>query len=644
MEAEEDQSAQVQGQPGRRPRRVARRRSGVYEHFTRFSDGDGNDRARCTRCQLVLGASTRNGTSTLWTHVRICWGEEAAAAARRAPRPPVPGASSPSRSRGSSSRGHRETDGLRDKSASGADLARMIALHGYDPSFVEDGYFRSFVRRLNPEFEVPSRVAIEEMCDGIFDEARRHSFSRIRRAPGGISLAVGNSKTIEAGKVIYIACHFIDDQWNLHKVVLDAFRVDAENHVVDGPILGAYAFDILVDVIELVISEHENRLSMVAYDVTDGDFHPKLKDYINMLGCTTATYVDAVLHSIARCFLPARKFTSHISWNMISLKLTRQERLQLLSELDLDLEWAFGERWCACYFSLQILRKRGFTDQLVGAEPCGQLLCKVWEQVYSGIQRISASTSPTSNLCLAELLKTSEILHSELARVRGDDAELQERNGNNLYRDKNVVDVLIRASNILHEAIQDSYLIWSVPLALDPRYKLRYIRFRFEKAFGSEAAKFVSEVTTKINNMYADYIEEYGADQSDSANPMSDTSSADPWDQEWNDHCRSEDVMAAAQSNSRNPETQTELDRYLQDRLEHPTKDFDVLKWWRAHSSEYPMVARMARDALAMPTCSKLSSDQLAQVRSILRGYSKKPHVDTIFSYSSSSEGGDMIR
>ncbi|PVH36198.1 hypothetical protein PAHAL_6G019600 [Panicum hallii] len=651
MEAEEEQSAQVQGQPGRRPRRVARRRSGVYEHFTRFSDGDGNDRARCTRCQLVLGASTRNGTSTLWTHVRICWGEEAAAAARRAPRPPVPGASSPSRSRGSSSRGHRETDGLRDKSASGADLARMIALHGYDPSFVEDGYFRSFVRRLNPEFEVPSRVAIEEMCDGIFDEARRHSFSRIRRAPGRVSLAVGKAKTPEAGEVTYIACHFIDDQWNLHKVVLDAFMDDADS---EGPISGASSvFGDPVDVAEIVISEHEDRLSMVAYDITDCDFHPELKDYIDQdinsyaskLSRTTATYVDAVLHSIARCFLPAPHFTRDIiSWNMIRLNLTRQERLQLLSELDLDLEWAFGERWCACYCSLQVLSKPGFAVQLVVEDPRVQLLCKVWEQVYSGIQRISASTSPTSNLCLAELLKTREILHSELARVRGDNAELQEINGNNLYRGKNVVDVLIRASNILDEAIQDSYLIWSVPLALDPRYKLRYIRFRFEKAFGSEAAKFVSEVTTKINNMYAAYIEEYGADQSDSANPMSDTSSADPWDQEWNDHCRSEDVMAAAQSNSRNPGTQTELDRYLQeDPLAPATKDFDVLKWWKAHSSEYPMVARMARDALAMPTCSKLSSDQLAQVRSILRGYSKKPHGET-FSYSSSSEGGDMIR
>jgi len=95
----------------------------------------------------------------------------------------------------------------------------------------------------------------------------------------------------------------------------------------------------------------------------------------------------------------------------------------------------------------------------------------------------------------------------------------------------------------------------------------------------------------------------------------------------------------AVQVNSYCPETQTELDRYLQDPL--APEDFDILKWWKVHSSEYPMVARMARDALAMPTSSKLSSDQFAEVRSILRGYSKRRYGDTS---SSSSEGGDMIQ
>jgi len=40
----------------------------------------------------------------------------------------------------------------------------MIVLHGYDPSVVEDDYFRSFVRRLNPQFKLPSLIDIEHMC------------------------------------------------------------------------------------------------------------------------------------------------------------------------------------------------------------------------------------------------------------------------------------------------------------------------------------------------------------------------------------------------------------------------------------------------------------------------------------------------
>ena len=151
-------------------------------------------------------------------------------------------------------------------------------------------------------------------------------------------------------------------------------------------------------------------------------------------------------------------------------------------------------------------------------------------------------------------------------------------------------------------------------------------------------------MTNKISKLYADYTEEYGritdADHSDGANATVATTRADPLEQAWNEHCLSQDFMVT-RVNSSYLEIQTELDRYLQGHLAPATKDFDVLKWWKAHSSEYPMVARMARDALAMPTSSKLSSDQFAEVRSILRGYSKRRYGDTS---SSSSEGGDMIQ
>ena len=45
-----------------------------------------------------------------------------------------------------------------------------------------------------------------------------------------------------------------------------------------------------------------------------------------------------------------------------------------------------------------------------------------------------------------------------------------------------------------------------------------------------------------------------------------------------------------------------ELDRYLHDDL-FPCDDdsFDILHWWKMHTTKYPIVARMARDVLAAP-------------------------------------------
>ena len=56
----------------------------------------------------------------------------------------------------------------------------------------------------------------------------------------------------------------------------------------------------------------------------------------------------------------------------------------------------------------------------------------------------------------------------------------------------------------------------------------------------------------------------------------------------------------------------TELDRYLQDPLVPPTDIFNILNWWKVNSSNYPKVARMARDALAIPTSNSLSSEQIS--------------------------------
>ena len=58
-------------------------------------------------------------------------------------------------------------------------------------------------------------------------------------------------------------------------------------------------------------------------------------------------------------------------------------------------------------------------------------------------------------------------MHSELARFSGDDADVQDRH-DYLHFNRKAIDVLRGASGTLDKAIQDSYLVWSVPLTLDP--------------------------------------------------------------------------------------------------------------------------------------------------------------------------------
>uniref|UniRef100_A0A0A9C283 HAT C-terminal dimerisation domain-containing protein n=1 Tax=Arundo donax TaxID=35708 RepID=A0A0A9C283_ARUDO len=325
--------------------------------------------------------------------------------------------------------------------------------------------------------------------------------------------------------------------------------------------------------------------------------------------CHTA-YVDNVLHTIARCFRYANwRFTYDVHSEMRTLNaMTRQEREKLLSDLGLECLRAYDEDWYSCYCSLEILRKKTSSTTTVTISKFSQLLCKLWGAIYRAIRTISASRCSTSNLCLIELLKLREVLQYEQA-TNSDDDDITER-------------LLREAKDRLDEAIRDSYLVWSIPLVLDPRYKLKYIKFSLERAFGSEAAaNMISEVARTINHVYTCV----NMEDDDEDDGEISVDNADPLEQAWDEECLLQDSIREVDNC---PEAKTtELDRYLQDPLVPRVKGFDILKWWKKNSQKYPKVAQIARPALAMPTCSKLSSGQIAYVRSIVRGYSKYPYI-----------------
>ncbi|KAJ9561220.1 hypothetical protein OSB04_006380 [Centaurea solstitialis] len=61
-------------------------------------------------------------------------------------------------------------------------------------------------------------------------------------------------------------------------------------------------------------------------------------------------------------------------------------------------------------------------------------------------------------------------------------------------------------------------------------------------------------------------------------------------------------------------EKKTELDKYIGEDREPKDPKFDILNWWRVQQYRYPVLAKMAKDILAIPVSTLLQSPLLARV------------------------------
>ncbi|CAD6266019.1 unnamed protein product [Miscanthus lutarioriparius] len=149
---------------------------------------------------------------------------------------------------------------------------------------------------------------------------------------------------------------------------------------------------------------------------------------------------------------------------------------------------------------------------------------------YRAVEVICGPVCPTANMYFNELWKVRTALQEEAST---DHTELA-----------NMVWEMQEAFN---EHWQNSYVWLSIPVVLDPRFKITFIEF-------------------------VGWI---------------DSDSLEDWDEHLNAQTRNQQL--------------TELDNYLEDCLVPRKDDFDILNWWMSNSTKYPTLSVMARDVLAVP-------------------------------------------
>ncbi|XP_066163358.1 zinc finger BED domain-containing protein RICESLEEPER 3-like [Oryza sativa Japonica Group] len=209
--------------------------SNCWDHFQEKA----GQKAECRHCKKQL--SFKNGTSRLNRHY-----QDTCPARKRARQQGSHGASvqagihdlqdAPAFSR-SSSDNFGEQTAAAAAAAAEDQLIRMIALHGFPSSMVEDEQFIRFVGMLCPDFKMPSRDDVEERCDALFDQETCSLKDAIARTPGLVSLSQGEARTAMVDTVFLVA-HFIDDEWNLCRRVIRVFKDDQHDepsydHILD---------------------------------------------------------------------------------------------------------------------------------------------------------------------------------------------------------------------------------------------------------------------------------------------------------------------------------------------------------------------------------------------------------------------------
>jgi hypothetical protein len=83
------------------------------------------------------------------------------------------------------------------------------------------------------------------------------------------------------------------------------------------------------------------------------------------------------------------------------------------------------------------------------------------------------------------------------------------------------------------------------------------------------------------------------------------------------------DTTMECQQNRSHCSRRCEIDTYLEDSLAsgREGEDFDILKWWKTKSDQYPVLASMARDFLAIPLSSVASESTFSTAGMIIDKY-----------------------
>ena len=160
-----------------------------------------------------------------------------------------------------------------------------------------------------------------------------------------------------------------------------------------------------------------------------------------------------------------------------------------------------------------------------------------------------------------------------------------------------------------------NYLL-HVAIVLDPRYKMKYVKFCFKQVYeASEAVTKISLVESTFNRLYEWYYDFYSSELRNEMNTPTRLGRIDD-----NDSDDIDDASEKKLEDEASFETKSEIGKYLLDNLEKLGSS-DILYWLKLNASNYPILSKMARYILANPISTAASKSAFSTRGCILDAF-----------------------
>lgn len=489
-----------------------------------------------------------------------------------------------------------------DQKRSRYDLARMIILHGYPLEMVEHVGFKTFVKHLQPLFELVNQSTVERDCLEVYEREKQKVYEVLDKLTGKISLSVDMWTATSDAEYLCLTAHYIDESWQLKKKILSFILVDPSHteDVVAELIMGCFMdwdidrklFSMTFDSFsknDNIVSRIRDRLQQNRFLLSDGQLFDIrcAANIVNLMVQDALEALSDITHKIRESIQYAR--SSQLMQEKF-IELTQQEGVNSQKCLTLDDPW----RWNSTYFMLDAAVEYKDVFLLLQQDDPAFQSCPSdieWERTVTITGYLKLFVEVT-NVFTGTKYQTSNIYFPEICNIH---LQLIEWCKN---PDEYLNSLALKMKSKFDEFWRNCSLALAIAAILDPRFKMKLVEYYYPQIYGVTAQDRIDDVNDRIKALYSEHALCSPLASLDQGLAWQVSESDNP-DNETRDRLTGFDKFL--NETSQNQSSISDLDKYLEEPLFPRNVDFSILEWWKVHMPKYPILSMVARNVLGIP-------------------------------------------